>query len=188
MPRTTPVKHGLSVRLATEPWEFEAIHRLNHDTFAGEIPQHPADPSGRLVDPFHAENTYLIALRGRELAGMLAVRGNRPFSLDHKLPNLDSYLPTGRSCCEVRLLAVARAYRRGRVLLRLLTALWEYATAQGFDAAVVSATTRQLRMYSRLGFVPFGPLVGRPEAQFQPMFVTRERAAAAFARLGSGRR
>ena len=29
-------------------------------------------------------------------------------------------------------------------------------------------------MYQHLGFVPFGPLVGTGEAQFQPMYVTLE--------------
>ena len=47
----------LLVKIATEDWEFDQIHRLNHQTFAEEIPQHTAQPSGRLVDRFHDENT-----------------------------------------------------------------------------------------------------------------------------------
>ena len=65
---------ALTVKVATEPWEFEQIHHLNHQTFAEEIPQHAADPLGRLVDRFHDQNTYMIALAGRELMGMLAIR------------------------------------------------------------------------------------------------------------------
>ena len=45
-------------KTATEDWEFESIHRLNHKTFAEEIPQHKASASERLVDKFHPENTY----------------------------------------------------------------------------------------------------------------------------------
>ena len=37
------------MRIAAEPWEFDAIHRLNYQTFVEEIPQHPTHPSGRLV-------------------------------------------------------------------------------------------------------------------------------------------
>jgi aspartate aminotransferase-like enzyme len=33
---------------------------------------------------------------------------------------------------------------------------------------------RQLRLYQHLGFVPFGPVVGTGDAQFQPMYVTLE--------------
>ena len=60
------------LKIATEDWEFEAIHRLNYQTFVEEIPQHAPNPDGRLVDRFHAENHYVIALQGRQIAGMLA--------------------------------------------------------------------------------------------------------------------
>ena len=51
-------------KFANEDWEFEQIHRLNYRTFVEEIPQHHASPTHRLVDKFHAENTYLICLSG----------------------------------------------------------------------------------------------------------------------------
>ncbi|HUF23484.1 MAG TPA: hypothetical protein VMN81_05085 [Vicinamibacterales bacterium] len=173
---------GLRVKVATEDWEFRAIHRLNHQAFAEEIPQHAPQASGRLVDRFHDDNTYCIALRGEEVIGMLAVRGTRPFSLDQKLPGLDTYLPEASRPCELRLLTIARAERHGRVLARLFQCLWRHASAEGFDLAVISGTTGQLKMYRSLGFVPFGPLVGSPGAWFQPMFITR---AEAEARLGA---
>ena len=179
----TAVAAPLRVKVATEEWEFREIHSLNHATFADEIPQHQAQPSGLLVDAFHDENTYLIAVRGDRVVGMLAVRGSRPFSLDCKLADLDTHLPAGHRYCEVRLLAIAKSQRSGRVLQRLLASLWHYSLKEGFDAAVISGTTGQLKMYRRLGFVPFGPLVGKPGAQFQPMFVTRARAARRFAML-----
>src|SRR5271165_4992513 len=81
-------RHALVFKSATEDWEFEQIHRLNYRTFVEEIPQHQPSAEQRLVDKFHAQNTYLICLAGRKLVGMLAVRGNRPFSLDQKLPTL----------------------------------------------------------------------------------------------------
>ena len=69
-------------KVASEPWEFEAIHRLNHRTFAEEIPQHDRKEDARLVDKFHDENLYVICVAGGELAGMVALRLQRPFSLD----------------------------------------------------------------------------------------------------------
>ena len=71
---------SFQLKLASEVWEFEAIHRLNYRTFVEEIPQHAPNPDGRLVDRFHAENRYVIALQGRHLAGMLALRAARPRS------------------------------------------------------------------------------------------------------------
>jgi aspartate aminotransferase-like enzyme len=139
-----------------------------------EIPQHQVSPAQRLMDKFHAENTYLICLSGRKLAGMLAVRGNRPFSLDQKLEKLDSYLPSGRKVCEIRLLAVEKKFRGAQVLQGILALLWQHGIEKGYDLAIISGTPRQFRLYQHLGFVPFGPAVGAGEAQFQPMYVTLE--------------
>jgi aspartate aminotransferase-like enzyme len=167
----------LVFKVATEDWEFEQIHRLIYKTFVEEIPQHQASPSQRLVDKFHAENTYLICLSNQKLVGMLAVRGNRPFSLDQKLPELDSHLPRGRTICEIRLLAIEKKFRGargGQVLQGILALLWQHGVEKGYDLAIISGTTRQQRLYQHLGFVPFGPLVGSGDAQFQPMYVTLE--------------
>jgi aspartate aminotransferase-like enzyme len=41
--------------------------------------------------------------------------------------------------------------------------------------AIISGTTRQQRLYKHLGFVPFGPITGSGEAQFQPMYLTLEK-------------
>jgi aspartate aminotransferase-like enzyme len=169
----------LVFKTATEDWEFEAIHRLNYKTFVEEIPQHHASPTHRLVDKFNAENTYLICLCGRKLAGMLAVRGNRPFSLDQKLEQLDSFLPAGRKICEIRLLAVEKKFRGAQVLQGILALLWQHGIEKGYDLAIISGTMRQSKLYHHLGFVPFGPMVGTGDAQFQPMYVTLETFEAA---------
>jgi len=164
----------LQFKIATEEREFELIHRLNYKTFVEEIPQHRPDPARRLVDKFHSENTYVICLSGERLVGMLAVRGNRPFSLDQKLANLDSYLPVGRKLCEVRLLAVEKEFRTGQVFQGLLALVVQYCIQHGYDTAIISGTLRQQKLYRHLGFVAFGPLVGTGDALFQPMYLTKE--------------
>jgi aspartate aminotransferase-like enzyme len=181
---------ALVFKFADEDWEFEQIHRLNYRTFVEEIPQHQASPTHRLVDKFHSENTYLICLSGRKLAGMLAARGNRPFSLDQKLEKLDSYLPSGRKVCEVRLLAIEKKFRGAQVLQGILALLWQHSIEKGYDLGVISGTTRQFKLYQHLGFVPFGPVVGTGEAQFQPMYVkmeTFEKSAREFLRSSPSR-
>src|SRR5438045_2916090 len=167
-------RQALTFKTANEDWEFEQIHRLNYKTFVEEIPQHHASPTHRIVDKFHAENTYLICLSGKRLVGMLAVRGNRPFSLDQKLENLDALVPPGRRICEIRLLAIEKKFRGAQVLQGILALLWQHGIERGYDLAIISGTTRQFRLYQHLGFVPFGPVVGTGDAQFQPMFVTLE--------------
>lgn len=169
-----PPSLDLTLKVATEEWEFEQIHRLNYRTFVEEIPQHAPNSDGRLVDRFHAENRYIIALQDRTLVGMLAIRPQRPFSLDSKVPNLDQYLPTGRKPVEVRLLAVLPEFRKTALFVALFERGVRQCLEEGFDLAVISGTTRQLKLYRHLGFVPFGPLVGTAGALYQPMYLTCE--------------
>ena len=162
----------LVFKVATERHELEQVHRLNHQTFADEIPQHAPQSNGALVDRFHNENTYLVGKRGDRVVGMVSVRDRRPFSLDSKIPDLDRHLPSAFNFCEVRLLAVDRDARNGIVFRGLMQAVSEYCVGRGFNAAVISGTVRQLRLYEHLGFVAFGPRTGTDQAQFQPMYVT----------------
>src|SRR5882762_2132805 len=111
---------SLRFKIATGPGEFEAIHRLNYKTFVEEIPQHARNAEQRLVDKFHAENTYAICLHQDRLVGMVCGRGQRPFSLDQKVNHLDTHLPPGHRVLEVRLLSVERDYRNGFVFSRLV--------------------------------------------------------------------
>ena len=180
----------VSFKVADRPEELEQIHALNFRTFVDEIPQHAAVERGRLVDRFDAENTYFIALRGGRVIGMSAVRSTRPFSLDGKLADLDAHLPPHASPCEVRLLAVEQCERGGRVLVGLMDMLYRYFREHGHDLALISGTTRQERLYARLGFAPFGPALGTGEASFRAMYLTlaaAERHARPFLRLAPTR-
>ena len=167
---------GFVFKIADQPWEVEAVHALNYKTFVEEIPQHEPNREKKLADKFHEENTYIVCVNEglRILAGMIAFRGQRPFSLDKKLADLDSYLPPGRSLCEIRLLAVEEKYRYTRISQSLIAQLVQHAIDCGHDLAVISGTVRQIKLYQYLGFVPFGPLVGSEDAQYQPMYLTLE--------------
>ncbi len=162
----------VSFKIASEDWEFQEIHRLNYETFVEEIPQHEKNPTGQLVDKFHSENTYIICVNESALAGMIAVRDKRPFSLDNKLNNLDDYLPGARSLCELRLLAIRKKYRKKRFIQGLFKYLARYCESSCYDLAIISASTRESDLYKRLGFTEFGPLVGKNGAMFQPMYLT----------------
>lgn len=163
------------IKIASEPQEFEQIHRLNYQTFVEEIPQHSPNSERRLIDKYHDENTYVICLLGGQVVGMAAVRDSRPFSLDAKVPDLECYLPPFRSVCEIRLLAVEPQHRNGQVFGGLFRIGIAYGLGLGYDLAIISGTVRQARLYKHMGFIPFGPLVGAANAQFQPMYLTLER-------------
>ncbi len=164
----------LKLKIATEPSEFEQIHRLNYETFVEEIPQHRSKTNRMLVDKFHKENIYIICKDKNRVLGMLAVRDKRPFSLDEKLTDLDSYLPRNRSVCEIRLLAVRKDYRHSHIFRDMIAKAVDHCRRRGHDLAVISGVMEQKNLYEHLGFIPFGPVVGTPAARFQPMYLTIE--------------
>jgi hypothetical protein len=168
------------IKKATEAEEFLGIHRLNYRTFVEEIPQHPANSEKILIDKFHDTNHYIIAKEKDELLGMVSYNHHRPFSLDSKVENLDSYLPQNSKLAEIRLLAIIPEKRSGTLAYKLLHYLFDVVFALGTDAAIISGSTRQLKLYSHIGFKPFGPLVGSPGAEFQPMYITLKEISSDF--------
>lgn len=172
MSSTTP---QLVFKLASEPDEIDQLQALHYRTFVEEIPQHPPNDARRYVDRFHADNIYVIGKLGERVIATVALRSQRPFSLDSKVPELDRYLPQGHLPVEVRLLAVEREFRRTAVFAALLEHGVRHALSEGFDLGVISGTTRELKLYRHMGFTPFGPLVGTPGAEYQPMYVTLDR-------------
>lgn len=165
-------------KIARSKKEFTEIAKLNYETFVEEIPQHQTNVHGVRVDPFHKENLYIIALKNDELIGMIAIRDERPFSLDQKVGPIENLLPedakTGK-LCEIRLLAVKKAHRNGRVFFLLAGALSDYAYKKGYSAAVISGTVREEKLYRQMGFEAFAAPVGTNEARFIPMVLTRGR-------------
>lgn len=176
-------------KIARSEEEFDAIAKLNYETFVEEIPQHAADGSRARTDTYHDQNTYLIVLADSELAGMIALRSDRPFSLDLKIGQVEHYLPDCREICEIRLMAVRKKHRNGRVFFLMARALSDYCYEKGFDAAVISGTVRQLKLYGQIGFKAIAGPVGTGEAVFIPMATTRREYARSVAgRLQTGRK
>ncbi len=159
----------LTTKVADKLWELEEICRLNHQIFSEEILQHATTANGLLIDKFHSENKYVICLNDREVVGMIALRAIRPFSLDSKLENIDSYLPPNKSLCEIRLLAVKPNYRKTQAFYYLYKRAFSEFIKSDYDYAVMSGILSQQKLYKNIGFVPFGPLVG-DEVKFQPMY------------------
>ncbi len=162
---------ALIFKIASVESEFKQIHALNYETFVKEIPQHKRNEKGMLIDKFHDENTYVICLREEELVGMLALRDQRPLSLDDKLEDLESYLPTFTTILEYRLLAIKQQYRNTAIFTGIMKKAFKLAIDRTYDIAVISGSVRQIKLYEHLGFRSFGPLVGEKHAQYQPMFI-----------------
>ena len=78
-------------KIANTQEEYEQIFKLNYETFVDEIPQHKKNETKKLKDKFHDKNIYIIAKKENEVIGMISLSDTRPFSLDDKLNNIDTY-------------------------------------------------------------------------------------------------
>jgi aspartate aminotransferase-like enzyme len=149
--------------------EFEQIHRLNYQTFVGEIPQHHDNGSGALVDKFHDKNAYFIVLKDGCVIGMVSAHDRPPFSIASRLPDPGILTQSGTRPLEVRLLAVEPKERNSTVFFGLIYTLYRYAVRSGYSHLFISAVDTRLDLYERLGFSPQGPAVQSGNAFFVPM-------------------
>lgn len=163
-------------KIAATKKEFDEIAALNYETFVEEIPQHHRNKERRLIDRFHHENTYMLVYKEQEIAGMIAFRAVRPFSLDEKIGPVEEHLSKElcQNLCELRLLAIKKEHRNGRAMLRLFKALYAYFYEEDFSACVISGTTREEKMYKQIGFEQFAPSVGTKDAEYLPMVITKK--------------
>lgn len=156
---------------ATTPAEFDGIRRLNHRTFAEELGQHDPQPAGVLIDPFEARSRYLVALFHGEVAGMVAVHDQPPWSAAKRLPDPAVLATLDGRILEVRLLAIDPPHRTTMLLAGLLGTLVEVALAEQYDFLLISGVVERLPFYLKLGFTPLGPAVPDGRAAFVPMLL-----------------
>lgn len=159
---------------AATPRDLEQVHQLNYSTFVEEIPQHAPNPERRLVDRLLDHSTTYVGVEAGEVVAMVAVSGERPFSIDRKLGNVDALVPAFESPCEIRLLAIRPDKRGGRLFAGLARCLYDHCCERGHDIGFISAAASQARLYRHIGFTPFGPRIGTDAAPYQGMYLTWE--------------
>jgi hypothetical protein len=130
-------------RQAASSADLAQIHALNHRVFAEEIAQHGRQASGLLVDRFHHQNRYFVAVRDDVVIGMISAHAGPEFSVERRLP--DSSLLESLPCpIEVRLLAIDPKERNRTVLAGLLWQAYDYAVSGGYSHLLISAiSTRE---------------------------------------------
>jgi aspartate aminotransferase-like enzyme len=149
--------------------EFEEVHRLNHRTFAEEIPQHQPTASGVLVDKFHDKNVYIIVKRDERVVGMVSAHDQAPFSVSDRLPDAKILYKDNIRPLEVRLLAIEPSERNSTLFFGLIWTLYAYAQRNGYTHLFISGVEKRVGLYRRLGFESLGPAVRCGEASFVPM-------------------
>ncbi len=159
----------LVYRKAETEHDYELLRRLNHAAFAEELGQHETRPDGLLEDRFEAKSRYLLALDGERLAAMICWSMERPFSVESRLSDARVLEELPQPLCEVRLLAVDRAYRNTAVFAGLLARLLEELRQAGAATLLISGVEHRVAMYEKMGFRALGPAVPQGAARFVPM-------------------
>jgi hypothetical protein len=165
------MKDQIIVKFAETEDEFAQVHKLNYETFVEEIPQHETNNRKVLVDKLHDKNKYIVALFQGELLGMVAINDQRPFSLDLKIPQIEEHLPAFNKALEIRLLSVKPTRRGGKVFFLLAKKIVEWGYDLNFNLVLISGTTRQIKLYEKIGFSSFYKLIGKEDAFYQPMYL-----------------
>jgi hypothetical protein len=165
------MKEQIVVKFAETEAELVQVHKLNYETFVEEIPQHEENQKKILVDKLHEKNKYIIALIRDEVVGMVAINAERPFSLDLKIPDIESHLPSFQKALEIRLLSVKPHKRGGRIFFLLARKIVAWGHELNFNLVLISGTTRQIKLYEKIGFAGFYKLIGKEGAQYQPMYL-----------------
>ena len=154
--------------------EIEQLHRLNYRTFAEELKQYETNETKVLVDRFHANNRYFIAVDGDHVRGMISFNGEPPFSIEKRLPHGFEVKRMFCNPCEVRLLAIEPDFRNSMVIAGLFWQVYSAARREGHSHMLVSGVTDRLEMYRALGFRELGPAIVSGEASYIPMAMDLE--------------
>lgn len=164
----------LEVRLAETPADFEALWRLNYQTYVIELRQEKVSPevaeSGMLPDLLKDNTVYIITLDKGQLVGMLALTlPHGPFSIESSLTDSSVLDGIRDKTFEYRRLAVVKAYRHKGVLLRMGDFSLKWGLGQGYRHGIISALDRQIPTYARMGFRKIDRPFTKGDCTYQPM-------------------
>lgn len=159
-----PTTAPLTIRVATTPADWHAVHRLRYECFVAENGQaaDTADHEHRLLgDAMDAVSTTLIGIEGDEIVGTVRYQAD---ALE-RFPFRGLFgLETGRRDNEpsreavISKLAVAASARGPRVTRALVCDVYQRNLDRGTTTAWLGCAPRLERFYLRLGLLPAGEL------------------------------
>lgn len=141
-----------TMALATEA-ERERIYQFRHDVYARELGQHLTNDSRRLSDALDAENVYLVARVGDELAGFVSITmpGQGSYSVDKYFARKQLPFAVDDSTFEVRLLTVLRAHRGSELASALMYAAFRWVESHGGEQIIAIGRREVAEMYLKAG-------------------------------------
>jgi len=160
----------MTISVADET-DREAIYRIRHEVYARELGQHPSNALERLTDPLDEVNTYLVAKKGAQVCGFVAITppASSRFSLDKYFSRAELPFSFDDGLYEVRLLTVVPSRRRSLLAVLLMYSAFRYVEAAGGRTIVAIGRLEVLDMYRRAGLRPLGKRVTSGQVTYELM-------------------
>lgn len=167
---------NFQIQIATER-DWDAIARLNHDTFAMELGQYEASKNGRKTDRLHATNLYVVAYAADELVGMLAMTlpNTATVSTFKRLATITEDLRDNLyKTVEIRLLAIKPEHRGQGLYNHLILFVLQYCDQHNIERIIISGIANKVPLYEYMGFKTISEPVAEGKAVYYPMLLTRQ--------------
>jgi GNAT superfamily N-acetyltransferase len=173
MPPIAPLAPRVRLALAS-PDQRVAIIRICTEVYAAADPAElPATPWD-LAPVLDQQSVYLIATRAQEVLGFIGITPptSPRYALETYLPRDQIPIPFDANVYELRLLTVARAYRRSRLAALLMHAAFRWVEAHGGTWIVAVSRRDNLTLFQHVGLGPIGPVLRTDTGEYMVLGAT----------------
>jgi GNAT superfamily N-acetyltransferase len=161
--------HAVEIRVAETRADLEKIYRFRYLIYVeemGRVQSYADHARRRIEDPLDESAVNLAAFRGEDVVGV--VRINCPRDSDvgdyerfYHLSSVGQDHPAHTSI--TTRLMIAPEYRKGRLAVRLATAVYEYGTVRGIRWSFIDCNPHLIPFFRGLGYVEHIPPADHPE-------------------------
>jgi histidinol-phosphate/aromatic aminotransferase/cobyric acid decarboxylase-like protein len=138
--------------VATET-DRATIYRLRHDVYASELGQHATNVAGALSDDLDAANVYLVAKRGDDVVGFVAITPptSPRYSIEKYVDRTKLPFAFDAGLFEIRLLTVVASERGRATAGALMYAALRWVEAHGGTHVEAIGRREVVGLYARSG-------------------------------------
>jgi histidinol-phosphate/aromatic aminotransferase/cobyric acid decarboxylase-like protein len=160
-----------------EPQDRLKIYQIRHQVYAQELGQHRTTPEQTLSDPLDDANQYITATIDNELAGFISITppGVERYSFEKYLSREILPFPVNDTLYELRILTVAKRYRRSRLASALMYAAFRWVEESNGERIVAIGRTDVLSIYLKVGMKLLNHRITAGNVTFELMETTIDR-------------
>jgi histidinol-phosphate/aromatic aminotransferase/cobyric acid decarboxylase-like protein/predicted GNAT family N-acyltransferase len=159
-----------NVRIAVgRPEDRSKIFQIRHDVYAVELRQHQSTQERMLHDTLDEFNEYITANVNGHLVGFVSITppGFGKYSIDKYIPRDVLPFYSHDDLYEIRILTVAKEYRRSRLAAVLMYAAFRWVEENNGKKIVAIGRSDLMGMYLRVGMQPLNHRIKAGEVFYE---------------------